>query len=138
MLTLGTGIYWPSAAFWVMRSYLPQVSVSGVLGTPTVVANHVYWINQMGSGQDYHIIYNPDFWSYGRGRWQITDVIDQCWYEVPPNPTKNPVTFILEYKGARPNFGSSLLFMPWGALTTPIDIPIETESQPYWWLGTDE
>jgi hypothetical protein len=138
VLTIGIAVYSPSATFGLMRSYLPQISVSGVLGTPTVVGNHVYWINQHGSGQDYHIWFNPLFWAYNRGRWMLQDTIDECYYQVPPSPAKNPVIFDWQYKGSMNALGSSVLWIPYGSLTTPIHVPLLGETQPYWWNGTDE
>jgi hypothetical protein len=135
LLTIGIPVYSPSADFNLMRSYLPQVSVSGVLGTPTVVDNHIFWINQHGSGQDYHIFLNHKFWLWNAGRWSITDTIDECYYQVPPNPTKNPVIFDWQYKGHANSNGASMLWIPYGSLTTPIYIPLPAAAQPYWWNG---
>jgi hypothetical protein len=136
-MTIGSVTYNPSPTFGLMRSYLPQITVSGVLGTPTVLGNHVFWINQHGSGQDYHIIFNPLFWAYGRGRWFMNEVIDECYYQVPPSPTKNGVDFEWRYVGVANILGSSVLWIPYGSLTTPISVPLLGESQPYWWNGSD-
>jgi hypothetical protein len=121
-----------------MRSYLSQLSVSSVLGTPVVTGNVFFWANQHGSGQDYTIVWNPDFFVWSSHRWPLDEVIVDCYYQQPAGSAHNPVDFNLNYIPVASNNLPSLLWIPFGSLTTPLHFPLPAVAQPYWWNGDDD
>lgn len=120
-----------------MRSYMTQISFSGVLGTPIITDNVFFFPANPAIVFDYTCIFNPDFWSWSAGAFFLKDLLIDYYYENPGGGTHNPVTFTLTWLPHGLSDLPTIHNIPFGVATTPNYFPLPSPTVPYWRNGDE-
>lgn len=118
-----------------MRSYITQVSFSGVLGIPVITDNVFFFTANPAIVFDYTCIFKPAFWQWSAGAFFLEDILDEYYYENHGGGPHNPVTFSLAYVPHGLNDLPAINNVPFGVSTAPNYFPLPPATQPYWWNG---
>jgi len=118
-----------------MRSYLPQVSFSGVLGTPIITDNVFFFPANPSIVFDYTLIFKEKFWAWSAGAWFLGDIVEEYYYENAGGGPHNGVNFSLTYVPAANSLGPSVYNVPFGVSTTPNYFALPSATVPYWRNG---
>lgn len=120
-----------------MRSYLTQISFSGVLGTPVQTDNVFFFPANPAIVFDYTCVINPLFWEWRPSWWWLEDLVTEYWYTGPTAPGQNPVNFSLSYIPHGLNNQPTINNVPFGVSTPPNYFPLPPATAPYWRDGTE-
>lgn len=118
-----------------MRPDIDEISISGILGIPVITDNVFFWHDPVIPGEDYTLIFNPRFWAWSAGAFQIKAIVDEYYHVFPPDPTHYPVDFSLTLVKPTSLHGYVINNVPFGVSTTPNYFSLPVKTQPYWGDG---
>lgn len=136
-MTIGTFTCTPSTEFRVMRSYINQLSFSGVLGLPVITGNVFFFPANPAIVYDYTCIIKPEFWSWSAGAFFLGQLIDEYYYENPGGGVHHGVNFSLTYVFHGLNDLPSIYNVPFGVAMTPNYFQMPAATMPYWRNGDE-
>ena len=127
----------PNCSFRLMRSYITQVSFSGILGLPIITDNVFFFPANMFTLFDYVCIFNPKFFAWNAGAWLLDAIVDEYYYQPSGGGIKTPVDFSLTYIKHSDDDLPSVLNVPFSVSTPPNTFALPPADQDYWWNGTE-
>jgi hypothetical protein len=136
-MTIGTFTCSPQCQFRLMRSYMTQISFSGVLGMPVITDNKFFFTANPAIVFDYTCIFKPAWWQWSAGAFFLEDLIDEFYYEVHGGGVHNGVNFSATYVYHGLNNEPSVNYVPFGVSTPPNYFPLPPADRPYWRNGDD-
>jgi len=134
-MTIGLFTCTPQCQFRIMRSYLTQISFSGVLGMPVITDNVFFFTANPAIVFDYTCVFKPAFWQWSAGAFFLEDILDEYYYENHGGGTHNPVNFSLTFVYHGLNNLPSINNVPFGVSEPPNYFPLPPATAPYWRNG---
>lgn len=131
-MTIGTGVFSPSASFAIPRALQPRVSVSGILGIPVKTANSWYFPHPVIPNEDYYLIWQPNFYAWNSKTWRLDEIVLEYYHVFTGDPTHYPVDYSLTWFSATTPQGADILNVPFAVSTTPNHFLLPPRTSAYW------
>jgi hypothetical protein len=120
-----------------MRPWLTEISISGILGIPIIVGNTFYFPHPVLPNEDYYLVFNPAFWQWSKGAFQLSAVVSEYYHVFAGDPTHYPVDFSLTWVRPTLTHGFVIHNIPFGVSTPPNYFALPGNSEPYWYYGSE-
>lgn len=131
-MTIGTGTYSPSGRYAFPRSYIAGVTNFSA-GFSLSQSLNVFTLDFRPTFTSvYTWVFSLDFWFLTTNCYTLDFVVEECYYQDPPNPVKNPLNFGLRWSRVTAPHHPLLLFAPNNNFTTPVPATINTIIPGYW------
>jgi hypothetical protein len=132
MMTIGTLTCIPSPDFSFKRSYIGQVSISGILGLPVMFGDYWYFPHPVLPNEDYHLVWRQNFLDWSSNRWTLDYVVKEYYHTFTGDPTHYPVDFSLRFFPQTATALSNILNVPFGVSTPPNFFGLDSAPPSYW------
>lgn len=131
-MTIGTGTYLPHSRFGFPRSYIAGVTNYSAGFTLSQSLNVFTLDFRPIFGSVYTWVFSLDFWFLTTNYYTLDFIVEECYYQNPPDPTKIPLDFGLRWSRSAAPHHPLLLFAPNNNFTTPVPATINTIIPGYW------
>jgi len=120
-----------------MRPSLLEVSVSGILGLPVITDNVFYFPHPVLPNEDYYLVWNPNFWAWSAGAFQLSALVSEYYHVFAGDPTHYPVDFQMYFEKPAGAHLYCVRNVPFGVSTPPNYFTLPPIDRPYWGAGTE-
>jgi len=126
------GTYYPSAGFTAPRSYINEVDVA-LYGTSLQHTSSVWFIHAVPPDPTTIVVeWNPYWYAWNSKSYQLSELLLNFYYIVPPSPTETALPFTLGY-WSNPTTLRTGLYLNWfTGSRLPVIAPVPPVNQPYW------
>lgn len=138
-MTLGSGVYFPSAKFWTIRAYLKNIYIRVDAPDTTFTSGGWSFTDPGNPNVHFRVVYDPEWLAWSSNKRTLDQIITESYYTVFPSPTQIPMPFALNYDASIISPVPSLEFVPFNLpFVARHEYVLESTLDPYWANGTDD